>query len=64
MSGTTGADFDALRENAREMGTKTKLSASEAAEAMNYTAMADWKTEDILSGIKGVMNLAALPVRI
>ena len=38
---------------------KTKFSASEAAEAMNYMAMAGWKTEDMLSGIEGVMNLAA-----
>ena len=30
-----------------------------AAEAMNYMAMAGWKTEDMLSGIEGVMNLAA-----
>lgn len=59
VSGATGADFDALREKAREMGAKTKFSASEAAEAMNYMAMAGWKTEDMLSGIEGVMNLAA-----
>ena len=26
---------------------------------MNYMAMAGWKTEDMLSGIEGVMNLAA-----
>lgn len=59
VSGATGADFDALRDKAREMGAKTKFSASEAAEAMNYMAMAGWKTEDMLSGIEGVMNLAA-----
>ena len=59
VSGATGADFDALRDKAREMGSKTKFSASEAAEAMNYMAMAGWKTEDMLEGIEGVMNLAA-----
>lgn len=59
VSGATGSDLDALREKAREMGSKTKFSASEAAEAMNYMAMAGWKTEDMLSGIEGVMNLAA-----
>ena len=41
------------------MGSKTKFSASEAAEAMNYMAMAGWKTSDMLSGIEGIMNLAA-----
>ena len=59
VSGATGDELDALRDKAREMGAKTKFSASEAAEAMNYMAMAGWKTEDMLSGIKGVMNLAA-----
>lgn len=59
VSGATGSDLDALRDKAREMGSKTKFSASEAAEAMNYMAMAGWKTEDMLSGIEGVMNLAA-----
>ena len=59
VSGATGDDFDALREKAREMGSKTKFSASEAAEAMNYMAMAGWKTEDMLDGIEGIMNLAA-----
>ncbi|HRU97869.1 MAG TPA: phage tail tape measure protein [Ruminococcus sp.] len=59
VSGATGDDLQALRDKAREMGSQTKFSASEAAEAMNYMAMAGWKTEDMLSGIEGVMNLAA-----
>lgn len=59
VSGATGKDLDALREKAREMGSKTKFSASEAAEAMNYMAMAGWKTGDMLDGIEGIMNLAA-----
>ena len=59
VSGATGSELDALREKAREMGSKTKFSASEAAEAMNYMAMAGWKTSDMLEGIEGVMNLAA-----
>ena len=59
VSGATGKDFDALRSKAREMGSKTKFSATEAANAMNYMAMAGWKTEDMLEGIDGIMNLAA-----
>ena len=59
VSGATGSDFDALRDKAREMGSKTKFSATEAAEAMNYMAMAGWKTGDMLNGIEGIMNLAA-----
>ena len=59
ISGATGDDFDQLRAKAREMGAKTKFSASEAASAMEYMAMAGWKTSDMLNGIEGVMNLAA-----
>lgn len=59
VSDTTGEDFDKLRAKAREMGAKTKFSASEAADAMNYMAMAGWKTSDMLDGIEGIMNLAA-----
>ena len=59
VSGASGEGFEALKDKALEMGAKTKFSASEAAEAMNYMAMAGWKTEDMLAGIEGVMNLAA-----
>lgn len=59
ISGATGDEFDALRKKAREMGAKTKFSASEAASAFEYMAMAGWKTEDMLDGIEGIMNLAA-----
>lgn len=59
ISGATGEDFNRLREKAREMGAETKFSASEAADAMSYMAMAGWKTDDMLNGISGIMNLAA-----
>ena len=59
VSGAAGEDFDRLRDKAREMGATTKFTASESAEAMNYMAMAGWKTEQMMSGISGVMNLAA-----
>ena len=59
VSGATGEDLDALRDKAREMGAKTKFSASEAGEAFEYMAMAGWKTGDMLEGIEGIMNLAA-----
>lgn len=59
ISGATGDDFEALSDKAKEMGAKTKFSATESAEAFTYMAMAGWKTEDMLAGIEGVMNLAA-----
>lgn len=59
ISGATGDDLQALRDKAREMGEKTKFSASEAADAMTYMAMAGWKSKDMISGIDGIMSLAA-----
>lgn len=59
ISGATGAELDALREKAKELGATTVFSATEAADAMTYMAMAGWKTEDILDGLGGVMSLAA-----
>ena len=59
ISGATGQDLDDLRSKAREMGSKTKFSATEAASAFEYMAMAGWKTGDMLDGIEGIMNLAA-----
>lgn len=59
ISGATQADMTLLGEKAKEMGAKTKFSATESAEAMQYMAMAGWKTKEMLGGIEGVMNLAA-----
>lgn len=59
ISGATGEDLKKLTEKAKEMGAKTKFSATESAEAMQYMAMAGWKTGDMLNGIDGIMNLAA-----
>ena len=59
VSGASAEDIEKLTEKAEEMGAKTKFSATESAEAFNYMAMAGWKTEDMLDGIEGIMNLAA-----
>lgn len=59
VSGASGEELDALTEKAKEMGSKTKFSATESAEAFNYMAMAGWKTEDMINGIEGIMSLAA-----
>lgn len=59
ISGATGSDLEALTAKAKEMGATTKFTATESAEAMNYMAMAGWKTSDMISGIPGIMNLAA-----
>ncbi len=59
ISGATREEIDRLTEKAKEMGAKTKFSATESAEAFQYMAMAGWKTEDMLNGIEGIMNLAS-----
>lgn len=59
ISGATAEEMDKLTEKAEQMGATTKFTATEAADAMGYMAMAGWKTEDMLGGIDGVMNLAA-----
>ena len=56
---TASKEFDALSDKAKEMGATTKFSASEAAEAFNYMAMAGWDAQQMMDGISGVMDLAA-----
>ncbi|MCD8011653.1 MAG: phage tail tape measure protein [Lachnospiraceae bacterium] len=59
ISGASGEALDELTVKAKEMGATTKFTATEAAEAMTYMAMAGWDAEDMLGGIEGIMNLAA-----
>ena len=59
ISGSTGDDLAALTDKAKKMGATTKFSATESAEALQYMAMAGWKTKDMLDGVSGVMSLAA-----
>ncbi|HAR6387338.1 TPA: phage tail tape measure protein [Staphylococcus pseudintermedius] len=58
-SGATSGEFQQLRDKALEMGAKTKFSASQSAEALNYMALASWDTKEMMTGIDGVMQLAA-----
>ncbi|MEY8386679.1 phage tail tape measure protein [Oscillospiraceae bacterium 38-13] len=59
ISGATAEDAGRLAEKAKEMGETTVFSATESAQALEYMAMAGWKTDDMLNGLAGVMNLAA-----
>jgi len=59
VSGATGEDLMALRDKAKEMGATTRYSASEAADGLNFMAMAGWNTEQMVSGLPGVLSLAA-----
>lgn len=59
ISGASSADIVDLKNKAIEMGAKTKFSASEAADAFTYMAMAGWDAQQMMDGIDGIMNLAA-----
>lgn len=59
ISGATADEFQRLNEKAIQMGADTKFSALESAQAFKYMSMAGWKTEDMIGGIAGIMNLAA-----
>ncbi|MEQ2838540.1 phage tail tape measure protein, partial [Blautia fusiformis] len=59
ISGAAGKEFDDLTAKAQEMGATTKFTATEAAQAFNYMAMAGWKPEQMTAGISGIMSLAA-----
>ena len=42
LSGATGKDFELLENTAKQMGESTIFSASEAADALGYMALAGW----------------------
>ena len=59
ISGATGKDLQSLEDLAKQMGATTKFSASESADALSYMGMAGWKTQDMISGLPGLLNLAS-----
>lgn len=59
ISGASKSDMQLLADKAKEMGATTKFSATESAEALQYMAMAGWKTQQMMDGLPGIMNLAA-----
>lgn len=59
ISGASGKDLEALTDKAKEMGATTKFSATQASEGLKYMAMAGWNSQQMISGLPGVMNLAA-----
>ena len=59
ISGATEEEFQRLNDAAMKMGAETKFSAKESAQALEYMGMAGWKTDEMIAGLPGVMNLAA-----
>ena len=60
MGNATKAQLNQLGDLAKELGATTKFTAGETAAAMDFLAMAGFKTNDILSATPGVLNLAAV----
>lgn len=56
LSGATGEDFDRLSAAAKEMGASTSKTASQAADALGYMALAGWKTEQMLGGLEPILR--------
>lgn len=50
--------FSKLAKAAKDMGSSTKYSASESAEALNYLALAGYDTDKAISALPKVLNLA------
>lgn len=59
VTGATGEEFNMLREQAKELGRTTKFTATQAAEGMNFLAMAGFETSQIMTAMPGVLNLAS-----
>lgn len=59
ITNSSNEDMQRLSATAQDLGAKTQFSASQAAEAMSYLGMAGWKTEQIISGMLGLLDLAA-----
>lgn len=59
ISGATGSQLEKLTQKAKELGSSTKFSATEAASAFTNMSLAGWSVDQSLAGIDGVLQLAA-----
>jgi TP901 family phage tail tape measure protein len=57
--GGTSEEVGELNELAQDLGRKTQFSAKEAAEGMDFLAMAGFKTNEIVAAMPGLLDLAA-----
>lgn len=59
ISRATGDDLEDLKAQARQLGADTQFSAREAADGMQFLAMAGFDTKEILASMPGMLDLAA-----
>lgn len=58
VSGATGAEFEKLRNQAKDLGSTTEFSAKQAAQAQSFLAMAGLETKEIYDALPSTLNLA------
>ena len=58
VTGATEDQFKSLRDTAKDLGTTTRFSATQAAEGMTFLARAGFTTEQVLASIGDTLNLA------
>ena len=59
VAGATGDELKRMTALAREMGSKTVFSASDAADALYYMASAGYKVDQMADSIEATLNLAS-----
>lgn len=59
ISGATAEELNRMEEAARLYGSTTKFSATEAADALKYMALAGWSAQQSIDGLSAVLDLAA-----
>lgn len=59
ISGANATQMEALTAKAIEMGSTTSFTSTEAGKALEYMAMAGWKSDEMLAGLAPIMDLAA-----
>ena len=59
LSGATGEELQLLTDTAKEMGATTQFSATQAADALSYMALAGWDAQQSVDALPGVLDLAA-----
>lgn len=59
IANASSEEMDLLSDKAKQIGASTMYTAGQAAEALQYMALAGWSAEEMLQGVDGVINLAA-----
>lgn len=59
LSGANASEMAKLSQTAKDLGANTAFTANQSAQAMTYMGMAGWSAQQMISGMDGVLNLAA-----